>query len=83
MTFAKPMDGAPAFMMRRWEAQQALEANGSREPDGTPAFPDDETDETDQTQKRPLTRLGFWALVAAIVCIGGIVLLDWIRKFKL
>jgi hypothetical protein len=38
--------------------------------EGTPAFPDDETDETDQTQERPLTRLGL-ALVAAIVCIGG------------
>ena len=66
MTFAKPMDGAPAFMMRRWEAQQALEANGLREPDETPVL----DDETEPTQKRPVGRL-ILALVTAIVCIGG------------
>ena len=66
MSFVKPMDGAPAFMMRRWEAQQALEANGSREPDETPVLDDD----TEQTQKRPVGRL-ILALVTAIVCIGG------------
>ena len=66
MKFAKPMDGAPAFMMRRWEAQQALEANGPREPDETPVL----DDETEQTQKRPVARL-ILALVTAIVCIGG------------
>ena len=60
------MDGAPAFMMRRWEAQQALEANGLREPDETPVL----DDETEPTQKRPVGRL-ILALVTAIVCIGG------------
>src|SRR6476659_1793498 len=66
MKFAKPMDGAPAFMMKRWEAQQALEANGPREPDETPVL----DDETAQTQKRPIARL-ILALVTAIICIGG------------
>ena len=53
MKFAKPPDGAPAYMMRRWEAQ---EANGCVQPDGTPV-PDDETE---QTQKPPLTLANPW-----------------------
>ena len=59
-------------LKRHQEAEHTISRLRS---DGTPAFPDDETDETDQTQKRPLTRFGL-GLVAAIVCIGGIVL--WI-----
>jgi hypothetical protein len=70
MAFSKP---TPKYMMRRQETQDTIRWRRS---DGTPAFPDDETDETEQTQKRPLTRLGL-ALVAAIVCIGGIVF--WIE----
>ena len=66
-------------LKRHQEAEHTISRLRS---DGTPAFPDDETDETDQTQKRPLTRFGL-GLVAAIVCIGGIVLWIGSEDFKL
>jgi hypothetical protein len=71
MGFSKP---TLKYMTRRREAEDTIRWLRS---DGTPAFPDNQTDETDQTQKRPLTRLGL-ALVAAILCIGGIVF--WIES---
>src|SRR4029077_664159 len=93
MSFAKQIAHAPKngdlIILEDANSQElgrwAQEANGWVQPDGTPVgfspthwndapLPDDETE---PTQQRPFTRL-ILALVAAIVCIGGIVF--WIES---
>ena len=53
MALSKP---TPKYMMRRQEAQDGIRWRSIRR---NTCFPNDETDETEQTQKRPLTRLAF------------------------
>ena len=93
MSFAKQIAHAPKngdlIILEDANSQElgrwTQEANGWVQPDGTPVgfspthwndapLPDDETE---PTQQRPFTRL-ILALVAAIVCIGGIVF--WIES---
>ena len=97
MSFAKQIAHAPKngdlIILEDANSQElgrwAQEANGWVQPDGTPVgfspthwndapLPDDETE---PTQQRPFTRL-ILALVAAIVCIGGIVFWIEFRRFQ-